>query len=74
MDRMVPRFLLDIMYVRISTSEILKANGSPSITVEEMKLYMLTDYAYGRLRLQSFLVYIPYYLVEYSMTFSSIFT
>ena len=38
----------------IATSEILKTNGREMvpITVEKMKLYMLTDYgAYGRLRL-----------------------
>jgi hypothetical protein len=48
-------FLLDIIFnPRIATSEILKTNGREMvpITVEEMKLYMLTEFgAYGRLLL-----------------------
>ena len=39
------------------------------ITVEEMKLYMLTDYgAYGRLLLHFLLVYIPYCLCDAMLT------
>ena len=48
-------FLFDIVrHPRAVTSEILKTNGKEMvpITVEEMKVYMLTEYgAYGRLLL-----------------------